>query len=317
MVYTALVDDRLILSLAPFQGITDSLFRRIFFSCFSGYDRAYAPFIKAVAGKASDSHYRDVRGEAGAPYGLVPQLLCNRGDELLESARRLAGMGFREVNLNMGCPFPMVANKKRGSGILPHPEMVDRMLSQALPACPLKVSVKLRLGRKSAQEMRPILDVLNRHPLTELILHPRTGIQMYRGSVDLEGFGEFLSLSRHPVAYNGDILSLGDFQERRRRFPSVAHWMLGRGALRNPFLAAEIKGHAPGAEERSALIKRLHDEYFSAQAARFGSGKQLLDIMKALWTYLAWSLHEPEAFLVKARRIKDMERYTRLIQESL
>jgi tRNA-dihydrouridine synthase len=311
------MDRGFILSLAPFQGTTDALFRKIFFSNFRGYDRAYAPFIKAVAGKAAPSHYKDVDKEAGAPYALVPQLLCNRADELLESAKRLAELGYRELNINMGCPFPMVANKRRGSGILEHPDLIDRMLEGALPTCPLAVSVKLRLGRKSADEMRAVLKVLNRYPITELILHPRTGVQMYTGEADLEAFEEFLSRSLRPVAYNGDILTRSDWLARADRFPSVKHWMLGRGALRDPFLASEIRGDPPDAPTRRASLKRFHDAYFEAQERRFGRGKQTLDIMKALWTYLAWSLPEPEEFLIKVRRVKDVERYETLAAEWL
>jgi len=309
--------DALTLSLAPFQGITDFRYRRVFFSIFPGYDRAYAPFIKAVAGPFAASHLKDLLAPPPEGVEVVPQVICNEADALVDTASRLADLGYREINVNMGCPFPMVANKKRGSGILPHPELIDRMLGGALPRCPIPVSVKLRLGRKSAEEMHAVLAVLNRYPLAELVLHPRTGVQMYEGEADLDRFGEFLSLSANPVAYNGDVMTQADWRARKDRFPSVSHWCLGRGALRNPWLAAELRGRPPEREERLAAIARFHDDYFRLQEERLGRNKQLLDIMKAVWSYLAWSLPDPEAFLIKARRAKDAERWLQAMDEAL
>jgi tRNA-dihydrouridine synthase B len=306
-----------IISLAPFQGITDFRYRRVFFSVFPDYDKAYAPFIKAVAGPFSASHLRDLLEAPPENAAIVPQVICNEADALAGTAARVADLGYGEINVNMGCPFPMVANKKRGSGILPHPELIDRMLDGALPRCPIPVSVKLRLGRFSADEMHAVLRVLNRYPLAEIILHPRTGVQLYEGRADLGRFGEFLSLSRNPVAYNGDILTREDWAERAKMFPSVKHWSLGRGALRNPFLASEIRGTETTRGERLAAIARFHDEYYGIQVARLGRNKQLLDIMKSIWQYLAWSLPEPEAFLLKARRAKTAEKYRAAVDEGL
>jgi tRNA-dihydrouridine synthase B len=306
-----------VISLAPFQGITDFRFRRAFFSIFPGYDKAYAPFIKAIAGPFSATHLRDLLEAPPAGVAILPQVICNEAEALAGTAARIADLGYGEINVNMGCPFPMVANKKRGSGILPHPELIDRMLEGALPRCPVPVSVKLRLGRFRAEEMHAVLAVLNRYPLAEIVLHPRTGVQLYGGSADLARFGEFLSLSRNPVAYNGDILTREDWAERAKMFPSVKHWCLGRGALRNPFLAAEIGGTAPIPAERLAAIRRFHDEYYGIQEGRLGRNKQLLDIMKSVWQYLAWSLPGPEAFLLKVRRAKTADRYRAAVDEAL
>jgi tRNA-dihydrouridine synthase B len=306
-----------IISLAPFQGITDFRFRRVFFQVFPGYDKAYAPFIKAIAGPFSASHLRDLLDPPPEGVAIVPQVICNEAEALAGTAARVADLGYGEINVNMGCPFPMVANKKRGSGILPHPDLIDRMLDGALPRCPVPVSVKLRLGRFAAEEMLAVLGVLNRYPLEEIVLHPRTGVQLYGGSADLGRFGEFLSLSRIPVAYNGDILSREDWAERAKTFPSVKHWCLGRGALRNPFLAAEIRGEAPAGAERIAAVARFHDAYYGIQVERIGRNKQLLDIMKAVWQYLAHSLPEPEEFLLEVRRVKTVDRYRAAVDRAL
>jgi tRNA-dihydrouridine synthase len=116
------------------------------------------------------------------------------------------------------------------------------------------------------------------------------------------------------VAYNGDILTLADFQKRRALFPGVSHWMLGRGALKDPFLAAEIKGIDICREERLRRLKSLHDQHFNIQAARFGRTNQLLDVMKALWNNLAFSFPDTEARLTELHRTKDYARYDEFVK---
>lgn len=297
------------ISLAPMQGLTTKEYRRAFFARFGGYSRAYAPFVKAVAGKVAARHYREILSEAEAPYDLVPQVICNDGNELAETARQVAGLGYRELNVNLGCPYPMVANKRRGSGILPHPDTIDRMLEGGIRGSPISISVKLRLGRSSPAEAPAVFEVLDRYPLAEVILHPRTGIQMYEGRADAERFAECLSLSRHPLTYNGDILEPAGYRALKRRLPAVARWMIGRGALRNPFLALEILSREPGGRERIAALDAFRREYEETYERRFGGTRQLLDIYKGFWSYLAFSFPRPEERLMELRRLKSLEAY--------
>jgi tRNA-dihydrouridine synthase B len=303
------MDSHPFLSLAPLQGFTTKEYRRAFFARFLGFSRAYAPFVKAVSAKVAARHYRDILTEAKAPYDLVPQVICNDPAELAETGRQVADLGYREINVNMGCPFPMVANKKRGSGILPYPDIIDRMLDGALPRCPIPISVKLRLGRASHAEAPAVFAVLNRYPLAEIILHPRTGIQMYQGRADLDRFAECLALSRHPLTYNGDILAVEDFLALQDRFPSVARWMIGRGALRDPFLAAKILGTAPPMAERLCVLDAYRRDYEAAYEARFGRTRQLLDIYKGFWSYLVFSFPDAQARALELRRLKDLDAY--------
>lgn len=296
-------------SLAPLQGLTTKEFRRAFFARFSGFSRAYAPFVRSVPARVSPNHYRDILSEAGAAYDLVPQVICNDPGELAETARQVAGLGYRELNVNMGCPYPMVANKRRGSGILAHPELIDRMLDGGIAGSPIPISVKLRLGRAEPGESQAVFDVLNRYPLAEVILHPRTGIQMYEGKADADAFAACLALSRHPLTYNGDILRPSDYRELKERFPAVRRWMIGRGALRNPFLARGILGGLPGGEGRLAALDAFRLDYEAAYRERFGGTKQLLDVFKGFWTYLVWSFPRSEELLVSLRRLKSLDAY--------
>jgi tRNA-dihydrouridine synthase B len=303
------MDSQPFVSLAPLQGFTTKEYRSAFFKRFGGFSRAYAPFVRGVSGPVSRNHYRDILSEADAPYDLVPQVICNDAAELAETARQVAGLGYRELNVNMGCPFPMVANKKRGSGILPFPDIIERMLDGSLGNCPIPVSVKLRLGRENAEEARPVFEVLNDYPLAEVILHPRTGIQMYEGRADLDRFAECLAISRHPLTYNGDILAARDYLALKERFPSVRRWMIGRGALRNPFLALEILGCPTERTERLRLLRGFRADYEELYERRFGPTKQLLDVFKGFWSYLAWSFPQHDERLAELRRLKNLDGY--------
>ena len=150
-------------------------------------------------------------------------------------------LGYSQVNWNIGCPVPNVVRKKRGSGILPHPKMVEQVLERLCrPGMPA-FSLKMRLGLNSSSDWRSLLPVINNYQIDFVVLHPRTGTQMYRGVPDEEAYGEFLSLCQYPVCYSGDIRSFEDYSRLAAAFPATTGWMLGRGILSRPSLAEEIR----------------------------------------------------------------------------
>lgn len=224
------------------MGITDRLYRKAFAQHFTGVDLAVAPFISSVQARSIKRAYlKDILPENNQSLQVIPQILSNNPDDFLFLANTIFDLGFKEVNWNLGCPSPTVINKKRGSGLLPFPELIDRFLDQVMPHLAGGLSIKLRLGRYHSHEIETLLPILNRYPLTELILHPRLGAQLYSGSVDLEAFAYFFSHTQHRVTYNGDIKTVNDFTMLRQRFPGIDSWMIGRGLLSDPFLAAGIR----------------------------------------------------------------------------
>jgi tRNA-dihydrouridine synthase len=248
-----------------------------------------APFILAVQGsRVTDPHYKDLVPERNAKVPLVPQLLGNDAAVFVATAAVLARMGYTEVNWNLGCPYPMVTNKRRGAGLLPHPGLIEAFLEHACADSPIPISVKLRLGLKDPREILDIIPILNRFPLRRVIIHPRIGSQMYGGTVDLEGFAAASSLSFHELVYNGDIADVPTFERLRSRFHRISGWMIGRAAVSNPFLPGLIKGGALPPDP-VAPIKAFHDElYFEYREALDGQ-RHVLDKMKELWTYLGQS----------------------------
>lgn len=230
------------LLLAPIMGITDRLYRTTFARHFSGVDLAMAPFVSSVQARSiKPSYLKDILPENNPSLPVIPQVLSNSADDFLFLANKIFDLGFTEINWNLGCPSPTVVNKKRGSGLLPFPEVIDRFLDHVVPRMTGGLSIKLRLGRYHAHETDALWPIFNQYPLTELILHPRLGAQLYLGCVDLEAFASALPRIRHRVVYNGDIKTVDDFINLHKRFTGIDSWMIGRGLLANPFLAAEIR----------------------------------------------------------------------------
>lgn len=237
------------LILAPMQGLTELLFRRAFERAFPGaFDYAVSPFISLTHGNLKDAEKKiaDVLPERNSgSMRVVPQILGHEVGEFVDLANRLYDLGYEEVNWNIGCPMRRVAGKHRGSGILPYPEEVRAVLEGVVPAMRPQLSVKMRLGYRSANEIDSIVPILNDYPLANVTIHPRIGKQMYSGTPDLTRFAEVLPMLKHRVIYNGDICSLYDYERIRRMFPTVKDVMIGRGVLYNPLLPIEIRRAHP------------------------------------------------------------------------
>jgi tRNA-dihydrouridine synthase len=191
-------------------------------------------------------------------------------------ANALYNIGCGTVNWNLGCPFPMVVKKGRGAGMLCYPGKVESFLEKTMPALKSKLSIKLRIGLKYPDEVLQIMPIFNRFQLEELIIHPRTGEQMYEGEVDLDIFEQCLGLSKHRVVYNGDIDSLEKLEILSKRFGSVDRWMIGRGLIGNPFLAEKIKFNTE---------KPYHNLFYEYSKILSGPS-HITNKMKEIWTYM-------------------------------
>ena len=233
------------LILAPMQGLTELMFRRVYHRCFPGaIDMAVSPFLSLTHGNLADACKKidDVLPDDNSDsLPVIPQILGKEPEEFVALANRLHEVGYDEVNWNIGCPMRRVAAKHRGSGILPYPDEVRQLLDYVVPKLTLKLSVKMRLGLYSKDEIFDLVPILNQYPLASVTIHPRTGRQQYGGQVDLDTFAQVPPLSVHPVVYNGDICTLADYQRICQRFPSVKDVMIGRGVLFDALLPVRIK----------------------------------------------------------------------------
>ena len=305
------------LYLAPIRGLTDALFRNTLASHFAGFDAAVAPFISPQKKSLyEDKMIRDVLPENNTTLPIVPQLLHTDPEDFLVLARRLAGLGYTHINWNLGCPAPMVARKQRGSGLLPYPEKIVGLLSQVLPELPVELSVKTRLGFNDLLETRALLPELDCFRLKEIIIHARLGKQLYKGTTDPDGFAVCQKLSKHTLSYNGDINDLETFRLLADRFPAIHRWMLGRGALGNPFLAEEIKGFPQQtAEQRKIRLYNFHEELYNRYTERLDGPSHLLGRVKHLWLYLITSFPGNKKMLKKILKSNTLPTYRAAVEQ--
>lgn len=302
-----------ILYLAPLHGVTNSVFRNALLRHFSGIDAAMAPFINSINSetayaKGRGNHFKDLLSEHNKGVTLIPQILSNDSKSFIETATTIKGLGYNEVNWNLGCPFPMVTGKKRGSGLLPHPDLIERFLSETCANLDLHISVKVRLGLNDATEIKTLMPIFNSFPLKKIIIHPRIGIQMYNGSVDINGFSETAMMSTHPVMYNGDIKDSKTFCQLHERFPSVQEWMIGRWAINNPFIFEQLKG-INASTNKTERVRDFHEDLYGEYRRILCGPVHVLDKMKEIWTYLGKSFSGADQALKDISRSKTIEAY--------
>lgn len=296
----------MILSLAPMEGITGHVFRRVHADCFGALDRYYTPFIApprvgcAFKGKVA----RELDPVANEGLDVVPQLLTKDADEFVWAAGLLAGMGYAEVNLNLGCPSGTVVAKGKGAGFLVRPEELETFLADVCERSPLPVSVKTRLGLEHDEEYERLLDIYCGLPLAELIVHPRVRADQYNGSPRRKLYGKTLERAPFPVAYNGDVFAPADYDALLAAWPETRHVMLGRGVLTNPALPRELRA---GASLSLDELRAFHDGLLEAYAAEMGGNAVFR--MKEWWSYAKGSFADPVAVWRHVRKAKRLDEY--------
>ncbi len=299
---------------APFQGITTRTFRMIYARHFKGIDKLYTPyFANFEPGHAlSPTKMLALKNQSESGIEVVPQVLSKSAEEILWLAKVCEQLGFKELNWNLGCPYPQVANKKRGSGILPYPEMVDEILEKVMQEVNIAFSVKCRLGYHSADEMARLIPVFNRHAISELTIHARIGRQLYAGKPDFDAFALSAGSLNAPLVYNGDIFSREDYVLFNERFPEIKLLMIGRGVLTNPLLPSIIKELEQPEEPAVAIHRFIEDLYLSYRSER-DNNPSVLNAMKEYWAYLAESFDEPVRVFRKVRKAKTFGDYEEAI----
>ena len=304
---------------SPLQGYTDFRFRSAFHRYFGGIDVYMAPYIQLDArGEIRASRERDVLPSNNEGMSLVPQLMAGDAGDFLHLVSLLQQLGYKEVNWNLGCPYPMVAKRGMGSGLLVFPGKIHEILETVFSETDIRVSVKLRLGYENPEEIFAVLPVLDRHPLEYVAIHPRIGRQLYKGKVDLEAFKKCLDQTGHRIAYNGDIRSVEDFHEMQDRFPRVRDWMIGRGLIADPFLPAMIKaGTISRPEGWASTFRDFHDTLLSFYSEALSGDKHLLLKMYSFWEYFINLFPDDQKGLKKIKKARTLEAYRSQVNQIL
>ena len=281
------------LDFAPMEGITSRAFRELHAACFPGVDRYWLPFLSPAGAHALTP--RQKRDLEPGPLGcgrLVPQILTKEPADFLWAASAVAELGYREVNLNLGCPSGTVVGKGKGSGMLRDPEALDRFLEAIFAAAPIPISVKTRIGLTEPAEWETLLPVLARYPIRELCIHPRTRRELYSGGVHFEAFLQAAALLPFPLRYNGNLFTPAAVQRVADACPGLSGVMIGRGLLADPALIVRCRG---GRRDREALIA-FHEELAARYLRFMHPDGAVLPKFKELWMYLSLLLPDEKAW---------------------
>ena len=292
---------------APMEGVTGYLFRRAHAAVFGGAAGDLTPFLSPTeTGVLTPRERADDLPAHNAGLPVIPQILTRRSDCFIWAARKLADLGYREINLNLGCPSGTVTAKGKGAGFLAHPDELERFLDEIFSAVPLAISVKTRLGMEHAEEFGPLLELYNRYPICRLDVHPRTRAQFYSGAPDLAAFALAAGKSRAPVCYNGNLFTPADLEGVRAAFPGVERFMAGRGLVAYPGLLRLMSGGTPMTREE---VRRFHALLYEGYRAVMPGPRPTLARMKELWAYLLFSFTNRERYLRPMRRASTLSEY--------
>lgn len=303
---------------APMEGITGPIHRKAFDACFPGVDKYFTAFIAPnQKGKFSAREKRDIDPENNRGIFLVPQIMTNDAGDFTVTALQLESLGYKEVNLNLGCPSRTVVSKYRGSGFLAIPDKLERFLDDVFTdrdkkMPDMRISIKTRIGKDDPDEFERLMEIYNRYPLEELIVHPRTQQDFYQGRPDMKAFGYAAEKGKSPVCYNGDILTVGDLNRFTSAYPQIDKVMIGRGFLRDPGLILRLQNkEAPGKE----LLLKFHDKVYEGYKEEMPGPKPVLFKMKELWAYMGQIFADAKKPLKRIRKAEKLEAYEAAVKE--
>lgn len=317
--------------LAPMEGLTTYTFRMAYHRHYRDFDKYFTPFL---ANKNLNSReLNEILPEHNEGMYLVPQILTNRSEEFLSIATRIAEYGYDTVNLNLGCPSGTVVAKKRGSGFLTEPYELDKFLAEIYEKCPLKISIKTRIGIDSMEEWEDILKIYRKYPLAELIVHPRLQKEFYKGTPHKEAYALAQEMLECPLCYNGDIVSPESRDILLTDFPDTENIMIGRGLLQCPWLLEQLicsdsttaselyrtsdSGPSRGIPSHEALqtLRAFHDTLLEGYIKIMSGDQPTLFKMKDFWTFLSMGLCLSDKFLKKIRKANRVSEYKIAVNE--
>lgn len=292
--------------LAPMEGITTYNFRRAYHKYYGGTDKYFTPFI--ANRRLSSRERNDILPEHNEGMNTVPQILTNRAEDFLNIAESIAAYGYKTVNLNLGCPSGTVVARKRGAGFLSVPDELERFLDEIFEKCPLKISIKTRIGLEDISEWNRLLALYAKYPVDELIIHPRLQKEGYGGQVHPDAFRSAVCQLKMPLCYNGDLLctslsatEYGSLGWLTSRLPDVDTVMVGRGILRQP-------GMLTG-DSSLTTLKAFHDEILEGYIKIMSGDTNTLYKMKDLWTFMSSGFAGCEKHLKKIRKAESISAY--------
>lgn len=289
---------------APMEGITTYIYRTTYAKYYGGIDRYYTPFLASMHLSAREKN--EVLPEHNAGITVIPQILSNRADEFLAITHELQAYGYDTVNLNLGCPSGTVVSKHRGAGFLDVPDELDRFLDAVYASCPLKISIKTRIGISDESEWEDILRIYEKYPLDELIIHTRLQKDFYKLPTRPHTYLDAKRLSI-PLCYNGDIDSPAALHTVLSMDPSINRIMIGRGLIANPELIEALNGQPSYDKDRlQSFLSDICDRYTTEMS---GGDRNTLYKLKELWVYMGGLFPDADKYIKRIKKASRLSEY--------
>ena len=280
-----------VLALAPMQDVTTLEFWRVM-ARYGGADAYWTEYFR-VHGDSRPEKWI-VRSIVENPTGrpVVAQLIGNDIPALVRTARALQKYPIAALELNLGCPAPVVYRKCAGGGLLREPQRIDAILGALRDAVAIPFTVKTRIGFESPAEFDLLLPLFAKHPIDLLTVHARTVVQMYRPGVRYDLIARAARELRCPVLANGNVHSPAQAQVLLAE-TGARGLMIGRGAIRNPWLFDQVRAQLNGAEIKLA------------------SGRDVLNYIRTLWD------HEITPGVKETAQVQRMKKFMNFIGEGI
>ena len=303
--------------LAPMEGITNATFRRTYHAHFKSMDKYFTPFLCPHTRRdLTTKEKKEILPENNEGMYVVPQILTNQAEGFLETAGKLEQYGYREINLNLGCPSKTVITKGRGSGFLAFPAELREFLDEIFSKTNLKVSIKTRIGRDDTLLWEELLSIYSEFPLEELIIHPRIQKEFYKGTPHIEAYEAAYRIKNCSICYNGDMFCKEEIENFWKRFPNTDAMMLGRGILRDPCLYEKLfESEEMDASVWKQKVRSFHDALLDAYIEEMSGDRNVLFKMKELWFYLWESFDGSKKLIKKLKKSGSVSEYLRVVEE--
>lgn len=307
-----------LLALAPMQDVTDLPFWRLM-AGYGGADVYYTEYFRVHP--TSNIEQYILRSITENPTGrpVVAQMIGNDIPSLVRTAKELQQHPIVAVDLNLGCPAPVVYRKCAGGGLLREPQRVDAILGALRDAVSIKFTVKTRIGFDSPAVFDELLPIFAKHSLDLLTVHGRTVAEMYRSDVHYDYIARAVAAVPCPVLANGNVHSAVS-AEAVMAETKARGLMIGRGAIRNPWIFTQIRQHRRGETvvlpAGREVLRYIH-ELFEAVCTPGVSEVSQVQKMKKYLNYLAVGAEPTGKFLHDIRRVSTRADFFRVCAEHL
>jgi tRNA-dihydrouridine synthase len=314
-----LPENRPVLILAPMQDITDLPFWRVM-TRYGGPDIYYTEYFRVHRDSRPEKYILRSIDENPTGRPVIAQMIGQDTEALRRTAVELQKRAIAGVDLNLGCPAPIVCRKDAGGGLLRHPEKIDAILREVRATVHSRFTVKTRIGFDAPEEFPALLDIFRRHPIDALTVHGRTVREMYQPVLHADAITRAARLMPCPVFANGNVRDVASARAMVET-TGASGLMIGRGAIRNPWIFEQIReawttGQArtrPTAADLREYIERLDRETTipgMSEAGHVGKMKKYLGYIapgvggsNAFWDELKPALTLRELFAVCDRHL--------------